>query len=178
MIHDPHRSAGLPVPEIRNHAPASTFSLSSALRGGRGFTLIELLIVVAIIASLTTVALPAGLNYIEKVRKARCLGDLQILNNEIQAYYIDKNAYPGSLSDIGRDTFLDPWKVPYQYTNIQSGGPPLLGSIDQLNPGNDYDLYSKGPDRQTSTPNFDIDTCADDLVRASDGSYFGFRGDF
>ena len=166
------------ITEGKDGESSSSARLIVLLRGVRAFTLVELLIVVAIISALAMVALPAGFNYVEKVRKARCVGDLQTVNNEIQSYYIDKNVYPNSLNDIGRGNFNDPWGQPYQYTNINAGGAPLLGSIDQLNPGNDYDLYSKGPDRQTSTPDYAFETCADDIVRASDGSFFGSRGDF
>ena len=152
--------------------------LFALIRELHGFTLVELLVVVAILAALALVALPAGFNYVEKVRVARCVGDVQAINNEIQSYFIDKGAYPNSLNDIGRGTFLDPWGQPYQYTNVAAGGAPLWGSIDQLNSANDYDLYSKGPDRQTNTPDYVADTCEDDIVRASDGSFCGFRRDF
>ncbi|GAM07782.1 type II secretion system protein G [Geobacter sp. OR-1] len=177
MIRNPHNGADFPIPGGNEPAPSSP-GAKSLLAGVKAFTLIELIVVVAILSALAMMALPAGFNYIDKVKKARCIGDLQTISNEIQSFYIDKNRYPDSLAEINRDTFNDPWGVPYQYTNINGGGDPLLGSIDQLNPGNDYDLYSKGPDRQTNTPDYIIDSCEDDIVRASDGSFFGYRGDF
>jgi len=148
------------------------------LQRSKGFTLVELLVVVAVLSALAVIALPAGFNYVEKARTARCHSDLQIINSEIQSFYIDKNAYPDDLGVIGRGAFKDPWGQLYQY----SPGATLLGAISPspLNSNsNDYDLWSKGPDRQTSnTPDYVEETCEDDIVRASDGSYFGIRSDF
>jgi prepilin-type N-terminal cleavage/methylation domain-containing protein len=152
--------------------------IDTQIQDEQGFTLVELLTVVAVLAALAMIALPAGFDYVEKARRARCLGDLQTLNNEIQSYYIDKNAYPDGLADIGRGAFTDPWGQPYKY----SKGASLLGAIDPdpLNDGsNDYDLWSKGPNRQTNNdPDYVEETCADDIVRASDGISFGVRSDF
>jgi general secretion pathway protein G len=148
------------------------------IQGAQGFSLVELITVVAVIAALAAIALPAGANYVNRAKIARCLGDLQTINNEIQAYYIDRNSYPGSLSDIGRGSFTDPWGQLYMYNNIVTNGNPLMGTIDQLNSGNDYDLYSKGADLQTNSPDYDDTVCEDDIVRASDGSFFGKRKDF
>lgn len=161
-----------------------SFPFFNKLRNRDGFTLVELIVVVAVIGALAMVALPAGFKYIESTRKVRCLGDLQAINNEIQSYYIDRNAYPGSLNDIGRGSFLDPWGQPYEYTNIEAElalgnpNPALWGSIDQLNSSNDYDLWSKGSDKQTSSPAYDATNSEDDIVRASDGSFFGIRQDY
>jgi prepilin-type N-terminal cleavage/methylation domain-containing protein len=146
------------------------------LRRTNGFTLVELLTVVAVLSALALIALPAGTTYIAKARTARCLSDLQTINNEIQSYYIDKNAYPDNLSKIGRDKFMDPWGQFYEY----NPGATLIGGVDPrpLNRlSNDYDLWSKGPDTQTNNPAYAAES-EDDLVRASDGSFFGLRSDF
>lgn len=149
----------------------------------RGFTMVELLIVIGILAVLAILSFPAGARYVEGTKIARSVGDLHTMNSEIQAYNIEKGTYPGSLNDIGRGGFLDPWGQQYQYTNIDAAlangdpNPALLGSIDQLNSINDYDLWSKGKDTLTSVPAYDA-TCEDDIVRASDGTFFGLRADF
>ena len=41
----------------------------------------------------------------------------------------------------------------------------------------DYDLYSKGQDRKSSTP-FTAKASQDDIVRANDGAYVGLASEF
>jgi prepilin-type N-terminal cleavage/methylation domain-containing protein len=169
-------SVEIPDSPVKPDLCSSSGVPRSGLKGIGGFTLVELLTVVSVLAALVMIALPAGFNYIAKARTARCLGDLQIINDEIQSYYIDQNKYPATLADIKRDKFTDPWGEPYQY----KPGAALLGAIDPdpLNDGtNDYDLWSKGIDRLTDYPGYGPE-CADDIVRASDGSFFGIRSDY
>lgn len=60
----------------------------------RAFTLIELLIVVAIIAILAAIAVPNFLEAQTRARVSRMKSDLRTLAGAIQAYHVDRNAYP------------------------------------------------------------------------------------
>ena len=60
----------------------------------RGFTLIELLVVIAIIGILASIVL-ASLNIARmKGRDARRIADLKEMQNALELYYSDHNAYP------------------------------------------------------------------------------------
>jgi prepilin-type N-terminal cleavage/methylation domain-containing protein len=84
----------------------------------RGFTLIELLIVVAIIGILSAVAIPFYASYREKVKIATCILGIGVIQKTIVGYYVEKDAYPSSLAEVGMDTMKDPWGNPYQYVRI------------------------------------------------------------
>jgi general secretion pathway protein G len=60
----------------------------------RGFTLIELLIVVAIIGIIVAVVMINLINAIERARQRRTMADMRSISTAIEAYAIDRNAYP------------------------------------------------------------------------------------
>lgn len=62
----------------------------------RGFTLIELLVVLAIIAILAAVAIPALMNYTQRARETRVLGELASFKTVVEAWAVDegKGHYP------------------------------------------------------------------------------------
>lgn len=141
---------------------------------GAGFTLVELISVVAIIGILAALAIPAYGAYITKARIGRTIVEIRMLEKEITLYQMDKGHLPNTLQDIGRDALMDPWGTPYQYLNIADGDIKGKGKLRRdraINPLNtDYDLYSMGPDRKTST-NLNAKDSLDDIVRARDGAF-------
>jgi type IV pilus assembly protein PilE len=74
-----------------------------AMTRQRGFTLIELLIVVAIIAVLAGIALPAYQRYTYRARRAEGQQLLMGIANAEERYYATHNQY-GSLTDISAVT--------------------------------------------------------------------------
>src|SRR4051812_15987542 len=60
----------------------------------RGFTLIELLVVIAIIGILSSIVLASLNTARQKSKNARSIADLRQLQNALELYYSDHNAYP------------------------------------------------------------------------------------
>jgi general secretion pathway protein G len=66
----------------------------------RAFTLIELLIVMAIIGTLLTIAVPRYFRALEHAREAVLKQDLATLREAIDKYYADLNEYPDTLAAL------------------------------------------------------------------------------
>ena len=60
----------------------------------RGFTLIELLVVIAIIGLLSTLAVVALGTARSKARDAKRIADVKSVQNALEMYFSDQNAYP------------------------------------------------------------------------------------
>jgi len=87
-----------------------------------GFTLVELLAVMAIIAMLTSIALPQFARFSEKAKSVRCMSNLRQIGIGVLGYVGDNdNTYP----------FIEPDPLDPVYTNTNYGAKPLF---DQLSP--------------------------------------------
>jgi general secretion pathway protein G len=127
----------------------------------RGFTLIEIMVVLAIIGMIVGIAVTSIGNSLENAREdvARTFVNSS-LKTSLIAYRIDMGGYPSTAEGLAalctapqsaagrwRGPYvgdgkipLDPWKEPYQYACPGKHNPK------------DYDLWSKGPDKQDGTP--------------------------
>ncbi|NTW77266.1 MAG: prepilin-type N-terminal cleavage/methylation domain-containing protein [Syntrophaceae bacterium] len=147
----------------------------------RGFTLVELLAVIAIMAILVAIGIPAYNDYINKARVARAVSEIKMLEREIISYKVDNGTFPDSLNDIGYGSLQDPWNNPYNYLNIEDGGVKGKGKLRRdrfLNPLNtDFDLYSTGADGASQT-NLNAKDSRDDVVRATNGGFVGLASYF
>jgi len=144
----------------------------------RGFTVIELLAVMAIIGALTTIAIPAIQDAVERARVARAIGDIKAIQTDLDGL----DSLPPDLATIGRGNLRDPWGSPYQYLLFPSShgsGPPQGARRDRfLVPVNsEYDLYSMGRDGASQAP-FTANASRDDIVRANDGGFIGLASQF
>lgn len=142
-----------------------------------GFSLIELLSIVAVLGVLAIMSIPGYTRFVETAKVSRCSTEIRVLEKDINAYFIDQNALPGSLNDIGRGDLRDPWGNLYQYLNIADGGAPVRadGPFEDLNA--DYDLFSVGPDG-SSLPDITEAVSQDDVVRGGDGAWVGLGKDY
>ena len=145
----------------------------------RGFTLLELLVTVAIIGTLSIIAIPLYANYIDKARIVRAVSEIVTISKSISSYNLEHSKYPQTLDEAGCGAYKDPWGAPYRYLNIQTAtGKGAMRKDKFLVPINtDYDLYSMGKDGQ-STPPLNSKAGRDDVIRANDGGYIGLASDF
>ena len=147
------------------------------MRDRRGFTVIELLAVLAIIAALTTIAIPQIQDSIERAKIARAIGDIRAIQTDLDG----QDTLPDNLANVGRGSLLDPWGNAYQYLKFPSKahGPPAGARKDRfLVPINTaYDLYSMGKDGNTVAA-LTAKASQDDVIRANDGAFIGLASRF
>ena len=84
----------------------------------QGFTLVELMISLAIVGTLTAIAVPVTKDYYYKAQVVKAVADIRTMEREIVLFKLDVDKYPDDLAEIGRGSFLDPWGNPYMYLNI------------------------------------------------------------
>lgn len=139
-----------------------------------GFTLIELLVVVAIIGTLSAIAVPAYFGQVSKAKRVRVIVEISQISKAIGVYRVDNNASPISLADVGYENLRDAWGNPYQYLNIeiQKGKGKMRKDRFLVPINSDYDLYSMGPDGK-SVPPLTAKASRDDIIRANNGGYIG-----
>ena len=70
----------------------------------KGFTLIELMIVVAIIAILAAIALPAYQDYVARAQVSEAMSLTSGAKTAVVEYYADKGAYPADNAAAGLST--------------------------------------------------------------------------
>jgi len=74
----------------------------------KGFTLIELMIVVAIIAILAAIALPAYQDYVARAQVAEAMGLASGTKTAVAEYYADRGTFPTSnaLAGVATNTLI------------------------------------------------------------------------
>jgi general secretion pathway protein G len=143
-----------------------------------GFTIVELMLVVALIAVLAAIASPAYTSYRDRANTFQAVQDITGMSAKISNRWNDARSYPETLDEIGMGGTLDPWGSPYVYYNVDSNGKGHARKDHALNPINtDFDLYSLGPDKK-SKPQITQKDSVDDVIRASNGAFFGKASDF
>lgn len=110
-----------------------------------GFSLVEMLVVVAIIAVLGVLSIPALSGAFEQTKEAKCSHHLRSLGLAIQTYTVENQGrYPISLHTAGSSNFTAGWLfklVPYLDGSLQPNG-----LVDNL--GNALETYVSPGDIQ------------------------------
>jgi general secretion pathway protein G len=172
-------TAGFRENRAMRYGPVSIPSLPQLPRRLRGVTLLELMLVVGLVGILAAIAVPAYDGYLTRANNSKAASDLRELALRITRYELDNVSLPTSLADIDANELLDPWGNPYRYLSFE--GLRGLGAVrkdGRLNPINsDYDLYSMGPDGRTAT-SLRSRQGSDDIVRASNGGFYGVAEEY
>jgi general secretion pathway protein G len=71
-----------------------------------GFTLVELLVVMAIIATLLTIALPRYFGSVEKSKEVTLRQSLNVMRDAIDKFYADNGRYPEKLEDLVEKRYI------------------------------------------------------------------------
>jgi general secretion pathway protein G len=149
-----------------------------------GITLIELVIIVAIVATLAGICIPAYDKYRETTRTAQAVLDIRAIEHDLLIQESFGGGFPTDLSEVNKGDLRDPWGNYYQYYNPATGKGKGKGHggeqrFDKLaKPLNtDFDLYSMGKDGQ-SKANLDSKVSLDDIVRGLNGQYLGLASEF
>jgi len=72
----------------------------------RGFTLIELMVVMAIIATLLSLALPRYFGSIDKSKEVTLMQSLSVMRDAIDKFYSDNGRYPDQVADLVEKRYL------------------------------------------------------------------------
>ncbi|WP_313279055.1 type IV pilin protein [Timonella senegalensis] len=99
----------------------------------KGFTLIELLVVVIIIGILSAIAIPVFMNQRQKAVDAGIKSDLRSIANEVESYYVDNQAYPGS-TEVAKGTD----------NKVKVGSAEGAASIKISDPNTEFTYESEG----------------------------------
>jgi general secretion pathway protein G len=148
-------------------------------RPSQGFTILELLIVVAILLTISAIAVPNLMAALDQARIARAVGDIHTIEDGIVLYQTIYGVLPDDLSQIGDGNLVDPWNNPYQYLNhsTMKGNGKARKDRFLVPLNSDYDLYSMGKDGR-SVPPIRAKSSLDDIIRASNGSFVGLAANF
>jgi general secretion pathway protein G len=170
-------TARLPMRVEPPRPPAAT--RASAPTTDLGFSVLELLLVSAVMGTLAAISVPTYMAALDKARTTRAIADLRVIELEIKAFELTNNRLPANLTEVSSVVHLDPWGHEYVYTNLTTINGKGKARKDRfLNPLNsDFDLYSTGPDGQSSTP-LTAKASRDDIVRANDGAFIGVAADY
>ncbi len=154
-----------------------------AREGRRGFTLIELILVVTITSSLAALAIPNLQRVLHESKVVEAMSDIRIFAATARDHKLVNGKYPDAFDKMGFKDPLDPWGNKYEYLLIDGqfnvyppGKKPRQDRF--LRPVNrDFDIYSMGPDGETSDNLTDAESL-DDIIRANDGGFVGVAEDY
>jgi len=113
--------------------------------GPRGFTLMELMVVMAIIASLMTLALPRYFHSVDRSREAVLRQDLHIMRDAIDKFLADRGRYPLTLDELAEKRYLR--KVPVDPVTESPATWVVLGPPEGEVREGVYDVRSGAPGR-------------------------------
>ena len=137
---------------------------------------------VAVGSLLLALAVPTYGRIVDRLKVSTATQDLMRIAQELQRYRTAHDfKLPDSLGELTGIPRQDPWHNDYQYLNFASNVPGINGLIRKdhnLHPLNsEFDLYSKGPDGDSSAP-LTSSPSRDDVIWARDGSFVGKAEDF
>jgi general secretion pathway protein G len=138
----------------------------------RALTLIELLLVVAILGTLSAIAVPTYTDYVTKNNNNTAMLDIRDIESQIERFHALSGGYPATLAAAGINPPNDPWGHAYIYVN-----PPDRWDKHDKPLNTDYDLLSMGKDGKTDVKLWKTNA-ADDIIRCNGGAYVGLASEY
>jgi general secretion pathway protein G len=108
-----------------------------------GFTLIELMIVLALIATLLTIALPRYFGSLERSKEAALKQTLAATRDAIDKFFTDNGKYPDSLPELVDKRYLR--SLPVDPITDSTTTWTVVAAPDPLIKGEVYDVKSGAP---------------------------------
>ena len=108
-----------------------------------GFTLMELMVVMAIIASLMTLALPRYFHSVERSREAVLKQDLHIMRDAIDKFFADRGRYPLTLEELAEKRYLR--RVPSDPITDSAASWVIVPPPEAATREGVYDVHSGAP---------------------------------
>lgn len=164
--------------ETRSHAIAAAGPLRR--RRTRGYTLLELMLTVIVGGVVVTLGTSNYAAYVQRARVSAAIADIGRIQLAVDRYAFNHDSQlPPDLAAAGMDALRDPWGNAYAYLRFAGlKGQGAMRKDKNLVPINtEYDLYSRGPDGQSSA-SLTAQASRDDIVRANDGGYIGVAADY
>lgn len=112
----------------------------------KGFTLIELLIVMAVIAILVAIAVPAFRGMRQEAQTTRVQGDIKVIKIALESYYKTNGSYPTDNANEAQDTLLAASPRILESNLYDPFGSTSTTRYVYTLSGNYYIVYSVGPD--------------------------------
>jgi type IV pilus assembly protein PilE len=138
----------------------------------KGFTLIELMIVVAIVAILASIAVPAYNDSITKSRRADAQGTLTSFANAMERHFTTNGTYAGAAGTSGSPTDTgDPW-IFSKNSPVDGGTAYYKLTIDAAN-GSSYTLDAEAIGAQNGNGDMQLTSTG---LRSWDRDDDGFGG--
>jgi general secretion pathway protein G len=127
---------------VRRIGPGSSARGVGGSRRARAFTLIELIVVMAIVALLTTLAMPRYFHSLDASKEAVLKENLRTMRQTIDKFYADTGRYPDSLEELVERKYLR--TVPPDPITERSDSWVLVPPDDDAE-GRVYDVKSSAP---------------------------------
>jgi competence protein ComGC len=97
----------------------------------KGFTLIEMLIVLLVISVLLIITIPNIAKNQSSIQTKGCEAFVKMVQSQVQAYYIDHNAFPASVVELNSEGYLDQTACPNGDTLIISSEGEVSKEVTQ-----------------------------------------------